>query len=132
MSIGFVWQETLAYRENKHMSTKSEVLRYTAVEFILGAVMVLIYYITGNGGLSVVFGALVGCGVCSFNFFILAIFLEMGFNRINIGGGYIIRLILTALAVFWGAAAEYLDFFAVIIPLFFSNIVIFIVNRGVK
>ncbi len=116
-------------------NVKTDVLRVAIGNFALGAVMVLIFALTGQFSLSVIWGTLLGCSFVSLSFLWLAISVSKNVEkdpenaRKRVSATYTYRLILAAAMVFVAIKVPVFNPFAAIIPLFYQRAVIMVVGK---
>ncbi len=119
--------------------TMIEVCRVTAGNFILGAVMVIVFALIGRFSASVVWGALLGNAFVSFSFLWLGFSVERNVQkdpknaRARVSATYTLRLLAAAAMIFISIKFSCFNCAAAIIPLFYQRFVImavgFISNR---
>ena len=114
--------------------TITEVLKVAAGNFILGAVMVLVFILIGKFSLEVIWGALLG------NTFVSLSFLWLGFSvernvqkdpknaKARVSTTYTLRLLAAAAMVFIAIKVNIFNAAAAIIPLFYQRFVIMAVG----
>lgn len=117
-----------------------EVVRVGIGVYILTALMILIFLLTGFFSLQVVFGGLLGATVCIFNFYYLACCVEKAMEKDDgrearnyVSGSYFFRIIIVAAAIIVAIKLPgYFNYIATAIPFIFPRIVITILNIGKK
>lgn len=116
-------------------NVKIDVLRVTAGNFLLGAVMVLIFALAGYFSLPVVFGALLGCSYASLSFFILAVAVTKSVEKDpenaqkKVSATYTLRLIAAAVVIVVAIKLDIFNWLAAVIPLFYQRFVIMFAGR---
>lgn len=104
---------------------------------ILGVVQaigtVIIAYLVNFPVHSAIWGTVLGCTVAILNFSLMGIMLERCVTKGKgasglMGIGYILRLVIIALAVVWAMKVNYLNYLCTAVPLLFPRITIFILN----
>lgn len=116
-------------------NVKTDVLRVCAGNFILGAVMVLIFAIIGQFSLGVILGAVLGNSFVSLSFLWLAISVSKNVEkdpenaRRRVSATYTYRLLAMAAIVVIAIKAPIFNWVATIIPLFYQRIVITVVGK---
>ncbi|MBQ8002668.1 MAG: ATP synthase subunit I [Clostridia bacterium] len=116
-------------------NVKTDVLRVAAGNFILGAVMVLIFALAGYFSIEVIWGALLGCSFVSLSFLWLAMSVSKNVEkdpenaRKRVSATYTYRLLAMALVVVLAIKLPVFNWVAAIIPLFYQRIVITVVGK---
>lgn len=116
-------------------NVKTDVLRVAAGNFILGAVMVIVFALTGWFSLSVVWGALLGCSFVSLSFLWLAISVSKNVEKDpenaqkRVSATYTYRLLAMAVMVVVAIKLPVFNWVAAVIPLFYQRIVITLVGK---
>ena len=114
--------------------TISEVLKVAAGNFILGAVMVLVFIIIGKFNLSVLWGALLGNAFVSLSFLWLGFSVERNVQKdpknaqTRVSATYTLRLLAAAAMVFIAIKVNIFNPVAAIIPLFYQRFVIMFIG----
>lgn len=116
-------------------SVKTDVLRVTLGNFILGAVMVLIFALLGYFSLEVIWGAILGCSFISLSFLWLAMSVSKNVEKdpknaqARVSATYTLRLLATAAMILIAIKVPVFNWLSAIIPLFYQRIVVMIVGR---
>ncbi len=116
-------------------SVKTDVLRVCAGNFILGAVMVLIFAVIGRFSLSVIWGALLGNAFVSLSFFWLAVSVSKNVEkdpenaRKRVSATYTYRLLAMAAMVIVAIKLPMFNWVAAVVPLFYQRLVITVVGK---
>lgn len=116
-------------------NVKTDVLRVTAGNFALGAVMVLIFVLIGKFSIEVVWGALLGCSFVSLSFLWLAISVSKNVEkdaenaRKRVSATYTYRLLAMAAMIIIAIKLPWFNWIGAIIPLFYQRFVISFVGR---
>lgn len=116
-------------------NVKTDVLRVAAGNFILGAVMVLIFAITGYFSIEVIWGALLGNSFVSLSFLWLAISVSKNVEkdpdnaRKRVSATYTYRLLAMAAMVIVAIKLPIFNWIAAVVPLFYQRIVITTVGK---
>lgn len=124
-------------------SNMRDVIRVSLGIYLSGAVMLLIFLMSGNFSKEVFLGAVLGCTYSCLSFLFLAFSLEHSLTKgkaaatASVGSGYGLRLLGAALMIFWAIKAPYFNEWAAIIPLFFQRPVVMLLSfadsrKGVK
>ncbi len=114
---------------------KTDILRVCAGNFILGAVMVLVFLLVGHFSYKVILGALLGCSYISLSFCWLAASVTKNIEKDpdnaqkRVSATYTYRLLLAAAMIILAIKAPVFNWVAACIPLFYSRIVIMAVGR---
>lgn len=114
---------------------KTDVLRVAAGNFILGAVMVIVFALAGQFSLEVIWGALLGCSFVSLSFLWLAMSVSKNVEkdpenaRKRVSATYTYRLLAMALMVVLAIKLPVFNWVAAVIPLFYQRIVITVVGK---
>ncbi len=114
--------------------TLTEVLWVTAGNFILGAVMVLIFALLGFFSIEVIWGALLGNAFVSLSFLWLAFTVEKAVEKdpqnakARVSATYTLRLLAAGAMAFAAIKLGCFNSAAAIIPLFYQRIVIMTVG----
>ena len=116
-------------------SVKTDVLRVSAGNFILGAVMVVVFALTGNFSLPVVWGTVLGCSFVSLSFLWLAISVSKNVEKdpknaqARVSATYTFRLLAAAAMIIIAIKLPCFNYVAAIIPLFYQRFVVMAVGR---
>lgn len=116
-------------------SVKTDVLRVCAGNFILGAIVVVVFALIGQFSLSVIWGALLGSGFVSLSFLWLALSVSKNVEkdpenaRRRVSATYTYRLLAMAAMVVIAIKLPVFNWVAAIIPLFYQRLVITVVGR---
>ncbi|MBQ8540272.1 MAG: ATP synthase subunit I [Clostridia bacterium] len=116
-------------------SVKTDVLRVCAGNFILGAIMVVVFALAGQFSLSVIWGALLGNAFVSLSFLWLALSVSKNLEkdpdnaRKRVSATYTYRLLAMAAMIIIAIKLPVFNWVAAIIPLFYQRLVITIVGR---
>ena len=122
-------------------SVKTDVLRVTFGNFLLGAIMVGIFALVGffssgyTFSVDVIFGALLGCSFVSFSFLWLAISVSKNVEKDpenakkRVSATYTYRLILMAAVIILAIKAPVFNWVATVIPIFYQRLVITVVGK---
>ncbi|MDO4563665.1 MAG: ATP synthase subunit I [Clostridia bacterium] len=111
-----------------------QIRKVSVVIVILGAVMTAVFAALGRFDMTVAVSACAGCLFAIFMFILLAFFVERSVTRGKNGAqasmfiGYVIRMALTALFVFWAIYSPDINLWAAVIPLLFTRIAIMVLN----
>lgn len=122
-------------------SVKTDVLRVTLGNFILGAVMLIIFavadyfYKEGTFFPGAIWGALLGCGYVSLSFLWLAFSVSKNVEKDpenakkRVSATYTYRLLVMAAVIILAVKVPVFNWVATIIPLFYQRIVITVVGK---
>ena len=116
-------------------SIRTDVLRVAAGNFALGAVMVIIFVLSGQFSLPVLWGALLGCSFVSLSFLWLAISVSKNVEKdpktakAKVSATYTIRLLCAAAMVILAVKAPAFNWVAAVVPLFYQRFVIMFVGH---
>lgn len=116
-------------------NVKTDVKRVAIGNFILGAVMVLIFALVGYFSIEVVWGALLGCAYVSLSFLWLAISVSKNIEKDpknaqqRVSATYTFRLICAAAVIILAIKAPVFNAVAAIIPLFYQRFVVMFVGK---
>lgn len=116
-------------------NVKIDVLRVACGNFILGAVMVLIFALVGYFSLEVIWGALLGCSFVSLSFLSLAISVSRNVEKDpknaqqRVSATYTFRLLCAAAMIIIAIKVPAFNAVAAIIPLFYQRFVVMFVGR---
>ncbi len=116
-------------------NVKTDAVRVSLGNFLLGAVMVLIFALSGKISMDVIWGTLLGCSFVSLSFWWLSYALcrytahnpKTAENKV--ASTYTIRLLLTAAVVILAIRLPFINTLAAIVPLFYQRLVIIAVSR---
>lgn len=111
-------------------NVKTDVLRVTAGNFILGAVMVLIFLLAGRFSLSVLWGALLGNAFVSLSFLWLAVSVSKNVEKDpknaqqRVSATYTYRLLAAAAVILIAVKFDVFNWVSTVIPLFYQRLVV--------
>lgn len=115
--------------------TWTDVLRVAAGNFILGAIMVIVFALVGQFSVSVVRGALLGCSFVSLSFLWLAVTVSKNVEKDpknaqqRVSATYTLRLLAAAAMLFVAIKLPVFNWVAAMIPLFYQRAVISFVGH---
>lgn len=115
---------------------RTNVIKVSIGVIILTAVMLGVFAVIKKFDITVLWGALLGCGFTVFNFFMLSVSVKMSVDRSKngaqglMGVSYTVRLMLTAAMVILAIKLPVFNYIAAVIPLIFPRLVIMILNIG--
>lgn len=116
-------------------NVKTDVLRVTAGNFILGAVMVLIFLLAGQFSLSVLWGALLGNAFVSLSFLWLAVSVSKNVERDpknaqqRVSATYTYRLLAAAAVILIAVKFDMFNWVSTVIPLFYQRLVVMVAGK---
>ncbi|MBQ6795971.1 MAG: ATP synthase subunit I [Clostridia bacterium] len=116
-------------------NVKTDVLRVTAGNFILGAVMVLIFALTGQFSLSVLWGAILGNSFVSLSFLWLAVSVSKNVEKDpknaqqRVSATYTYRLLAAAAVILIAVKFDMFNWVSTVIPLFYQRIVVMVAGK---
>ena len=97
---------------------------------ICSAVSAVIFSIVLGYQNSILFGTLLGFAVTFLNYFFLAVYIERSVKKKKnaalsaMGGGYFLRMVFIALMIYFAIKSEFINHWAMIVPLIFPRIII--------
>lgn len=112
----------------KNNSVYKEAAKVSAVIFILGVVEFILFTVFMSLRLDIFIGVLYGCTFTSLNFFYLAFCVKRAVEkeekaaRAYMSSTYTARVLLLGVMVFIAAKAQFIYFWAAIIPIVFQRI----------
>ena len=116
-------------------NVKTDVLRVTAGNFILGAVMVLIFLLAGQFSLSVLWGALLGNAFVSLSFLWLAVSVSKNVEKDpknaqqRVSATYTYRLLAAAAVILIAVKFDMFNWVSTVIPLFYQRLVVMVAGK---
>ena len=116
-------------------NVKTDVLRVTAGNFILGAVMVLIFLLAGQFSLSVLWGAILGNSFVSLSFLWLAVSVSKNVEKDpknaqqRVSATYTYRLLAAAAVILIAVKFDMFNWVSTVIPLFYQRIVVMLAGK---
>lgn len=112
----------------KNNSVYKEAAKVSAVIFILGAVEFILFSVFMSLRLDILIGVLYGCTFTSINFFYLAFCVKRAVEKEEkaakayMSSTYSARILLLGVMVFIAAKAQFIYFWAAIIPILFQRV----------
>lgn len=116
-------------------NVKTDVLRVALGNFALGAVMVLIFALSGYFSIEVIWGALLGCSFVSLSFLWLAVSVSKNVEKdpknaqARVSATYTFRLLAAAAMIIIAIKLPVFNWLSAIIPLFYQRFVVMIVGH---
>lgn len=116
-------------------NVKTDVLRVTAGNFILGAVMVLVFALTGQFSLSVLWGAILGNSFVSLSFLWLAVSVSKNVEKDpknaqqRVSATYTYRLLAAAAVILIAVKFDMFNWVSTVIPLFYQRLVVMVAGK---
>ena len=116
-------------------SVWTDVARVTLGNFLLGAIMIVVFFLVGHFSLSVIWGALLGNTFISLSFLWLAFSVSKNIEKdpknaqARVSATYTFRLIAAAIMIIVAIKLPVFNWVAAVIPLFYQRIVIMIAGH---
>lgn len=108
---------------------RNEIKKMAIAMLTVSAVTVAVFFLVGRGTLAVLLGALFGAAIATLNYLLLALTVAFACRNSGkaIGGGvmgfsYLLRILLIGAGVVFAIRSRYLNYIAVIVPLFFPRL----------
>ncbi|MBQ6998613.1 MAG: ATP synthase subunit I [Clostridia bacterium] len=116
---------------------KKNILQVVAGSLILGAILVIVFFLIGRFDLSVVWGALLGIACACLNFAFLALTVSKSLSKGKAAGGYmgisyLLRLAFIGAVVVFAIKSPYINYVAAVIPLLFPRVIITFIQGIMK
>lgn len=115
---------------------RANIIKVSMGVLILTALMLVIFAVIKKFDITVLWGALLGCGFTILSFLMLSVSVQMSVDRSKNGAqglmgiSYTVRLMLTATMVILAIKLPVFNYIAAVIPLIFPRLVIMILNIG--
>lgn len=115
---------------------RANIIKVSMGVLILTALMLVIFAVIKKFDITVLWGALLGCGFTILSFLMLSVSVQMSVDRSKNGAqglmgiSYTVRLMLTAAMVILAIKLPVFNYIAAVIPLIFPRLVIMILNIG--